>query len=153
MFQCIDLSSIGPLCIRFTPWPYLLIYKLHACDALELLFKELTVPRQPDYQTQKMVSYMTAAQGPATRGLDDGILKYVLLVCSIFFPGITQIIYGILYDFSIPYIVIGVVILLLSPLLLGWIWSIVWGVNALRGGLEDKDVNDTPEVSAPQETA
>lgn len=55
-----------------------------------------------------------------------------VFVCSILFPGITQMFVALFHECDIAYFFVGLVQLVAAPVLLGFIWSILWGWNGLR---------------------
>lgn len=78
-----------------------------------------------------MEGVQVAAKGP---GPVESPLTIVLFICAILFPGITQVIYGIVSGCDINQVIVGVLQIILAPLLVGWIWSIYWGFIAFKGG-------------------
>lgn len=64
-----------------------------------------------------------------------------VFICTIFFPGITQIFVGIFNGCDLMYMLVGLVQLLAAPILLGFIWSIVWGWNGVTGSSSEPAPN------------
>ncbi len=62
----------------------------------------------------------------------DKTTALVILILNIFFPGIGTMIMGCIGNNAGGFICIGICQLLLTFLLIGWIWSIITGVNALK---------------------
>jgi len=54
-------------------------------------------------------------------------MHIVFFVVNIFLPGWGTMIGSILYDFDLVKFLIGLAQFLLCFLIIGWIWSIVWG--------------------------
>ena len=88
-----------------------------------------------------MTTFKEAALGP--HGVDR-LSAIIMLVCSIIFPGFTQIFYGGYVGFDFKYILIGIIMLLTLPILVGFIWSIIWGVLALMKSV--KRIEEEREV-------
>ncbi len=89
-----------------------------------------------------MTEFGEAAQGP---GPVHGIMKFVLCICSVFFPGITQVCYGLVYGCDFSYVIVGLLQIILTPVLVGWIWSIWWGFVACKGGARAENTNEARE--------
>ena len=73
----------------------------------------------------------------------------VLLIINILFPGIGTCIMACLNKFSCTCLIIGMLQIITTFLLIGWIWSIWWGVLCLQKSrdnviiLKEKSENNT----------
>ena len=56
------------------------------------------------------------------------ILAIVILVLNIFFPGIGTMCLFCLYEFKTEYLVVGLIQLITAVCIVGWVWSVLWGV-------------------------
>jgi TM2 domain-containing membrane protein YozV len=65
------------------------------------------------------------------------VMGIVCLVLNIFFPGIGTMVNGCLGVHCSTGIIYGILQLLTAPLLIGWIWSIIYGIKILQ--LSGKD--------------
>eukprot|EP00177_Eucheuma_denticulatum_P007333 GFKZ01013346.1.p1 GENE.GFKZ01013346.1~~GFKZ01013346.1.p1 ORF type:complete len:139 (+),score=12.89 GFKZ01013346.1:254-670(+) len=69
----------------------------------------------------------------------------IALVVNIFFPGIGTMItscFGTRVDAST--LLIGILQLFTAPILVGWIWAIVWGVNLTKKAKEEENIKNNP---------
>lgn len=64
----------------------------------------------------------------------DGVIAIVCGIINIFLSGIGTIIAGAL-DGNTADIIIGLIQLVLILIILGWVWSIVWGILMIIKGL------------------
>ena len=62
----------------------------------------------------------------------DKTTALVVLILNIFFPGIGTMIMGCIGNNAGGFICIGICQLLLTVFLIGWIWAIITGINALK---------------------
>ena len=101
-----------------------------------------------------MTTFKEAALGP--HGVDR-LSAIILLICYIIFPGLTQIFYGGYVGCNFKYILIGIIMFLTLPILVGFIWSIVWGVQVFIKSVkhveEEREVKDTAEKFDPKASA
>lgn len=98
-----------------------------------------------------MTSFPIAAKGP---GAVSAPVSWILFVCSIFFPGVTQVVYGIIWGCDCGYVLVGLLQILLSPFIIGWAWSIFWGFVACKGGADEvteaaRSAEDAPAPAPP----
>lgn len=60
------------------------------------------------------------------------VIAIILLVLNIFFPGVGTLIMACVGgQFMCEHIICGVLQILLAFIIIGWVWSIVWGVFLL----------------------
>lgn len=59
-------------------------------------------------------------------------LAYFCLCLQIFFPGVGALVNSCVGGFSGTGFCYGILQLLLAPLLVGWIWSILYGIEIVR---------------------
>lgn len=57
------------------------------------------------------------------------VMAIIILILNIFFPGIgTMCLACVGGSFQVEHLIVGLVQLLLAALIIGWVWSILWGV-------------------------
>ena len=56
----------------------------------------------------------------------------VLLLLNIFFPGVGTIIMSFMGGFKVNTLLCGILQLVLAFIIVGWIWSIYWGILCLQ---------------------
>jgi TM2 domain-containing membrane protein YozV len=62
------------------------------------------------------------------------ILSFFLFILNVFFPGLGTMVNQCVGvgQFSWKGFMVGVLQLILAPLIIGWIWSIWWGVEMMK---------------------
>lgn len=68
------------------------------------------------------------AEIPAT----TQVIAIILLIINIFFPGIGTIIMSFMGGFKVKTLIVGIVQLCTAFIIIGWIWSIYWGILCLQ---------------------
>ena len=68
------------------------------------------------------------AEIPAT----STILAVILLLLNIFLPGVGTIVMSFMEGFKVKTLIVGILQLVLAGLIIGWIWSIYWGILVLQ---------------------
>lgn len=79
--------------------------------------------------TAQIVAHIKGMKVPG-----DGIIAIVCGIINIFLSGIGTIVAGAL-DGDTADIIIGLIQLVLIIIIVGWVWSIVWGVLMIIKGL------------------
>lgn len=77
-----------------------------------------------------MTTFGEAASHPPKM---DDCSSIVLFVLSILFPGLTQMVFALVYRCDAAYFLVGFLMFITSPFLIGWVWSIAWGARGLTG--------------------
>lgn len=75
-----------------------------------------------------MTSFQEAASSPPPM---DDCSSIILFVLAILFPGLTQMVFALIYRCDAAYFLVGFLQFITSPFLIGWIWSIAWGARNL----------------------
>ena len=103
-----------------------------ASEGLEYGKKAMTMYRKEDAELWEIVRDLPRL---------NGVWPFVCCILNVFFPGTGTMIsscVGYSISWSKTQLVIGLLQLLTAVYIIGWLWSIWWGVILLKKGLEDK---------------
>mmetsp|Transcript_9548 Transcript_9548/g.10559 ORF Transcript_9548/g.10559 Transcript_9548/m.10559 type:complete len:86 (+) Transcript_9548:42-299(+) len=57
---------------------------------------------------------------------------WIILILNIVLPGVGTMVAGCIYKCHRKSIIIGLLQLLLFPFIIGWVWSVIWGVLIVK---------------------
>ncbi len=60
------------------------------------------------------------------------VIAIVLLIINIFLPGVGTIVMAFLDGFKLRTLIVGILQFVLTFVIIGWIWSIWWGILCLQ---------------------
>ncbi len=60
------------------------------------------------------------------------VIAIVLLIINIFLPGVGTIVMSFLDGFKLRTLIVGILQFVLTFVIVGWIWSIWWGILCLQ---------------------
>lgn len=78
----------------------------------------------------------------------DKLTGAIIFILCIVFPGITQMVIGALNGCDIGYIIVGLIQFLTTPIIVGFIWSIIWGWKAFSSADKNETAAANPADNA-----
>jgi len=78
----------------------------------------------------EVISRTTALETPG-----EGVISLICGIVNIIFPGVGTLVAAALSGCNTADIIIGILQLVFCWLIIGWIWSIVWGILMIIRGI------------------